>query len=54
MAIRADEHLQRYFEVEPGHPVLQLNRKIETSRPGFFIYSKVFCNTDEYGLYGTF
>jgi DNA-binding GntR family transcriptional regulator len=54
MAIRADDHLQHYFEVEPAHPVLQLNRKIETSRPGFFIYSKVFCNTDEYALYGTF
>jgi DNA-binding GntR family transcriptional regulator len=54
MAIRADDHLQHYFEVEAGHPVLQLNRKIETSRPGFLIYSKVFCNTDEYALYGTF
>jgi len=54
LAIKADTHLQQYFEVETGHPVLQLNRKIETNRPGFFIYSKVFCNTDEYVLYGTF
>ena len=54
LAIKADNHLQQHFEVEAGHPVLQLNRKIETNRPGFYIYSQVFCNTDEYVLYGTF
>ena len=54
LAIKADDHLQQHFEVEAGHPVLQLNRKIETNRPGFYIYSQVFCNTDEYALYGTF
>ena len=53
-AIVADERLQDYFKVGSGHPVLQLNRKIETNRPGFYIYSQVFCNTDEYALYGTF
>lgn len=54
LAITADEHLQKYFEVSPGHPVLQLKRKIETSRTGLYIYSEVFCNTDDYVLYGTF
>jgi DNA-binding GntR family transcriptional regulator len=54
LAITADEKLQQYFEVKPGHPVLQLKRKIETSRTGLFIYSQVFCNTDDYVLYGTF
>jgi DNA-binding GntR family transcriptional regulator len=54
LAITADEQLQKHFNVKPGHPVLQLNRKIETNRPGFYIYSQVFCNTDEYVLYGTF
>lgn len=54
LAIKADEHIQRYFKVEAGHPVLQLNRKIETNRPGYYIYSQVFCNTDEYALYGMF
>ena len=53
-AIKADKALQNYFRVKPGHPVLQLNRKIETNRPGLYIYSKVFCNTQEYGLSGTF
>ena len=53
-SIVADERLKDYFKVGSGHPVLQLNRKIETNRPGFYIYSQVFCNTNEYALYGTF
>ena len=54
LATAADERLQKYFEVKPRHPVLYLNRKMETNRIDFFIYSQVFCNTDEYALYGTF
>ena len=54
LAITADELIQKHFDVKPGHPVLQLKRKIETSRTGLYIYSQVFCNTDEYVLYGTF
>lgn len=54
LAITADERLQKYFEVKSGHPVLQLNRKIETNRPDFYIYSQVFCNTEEFALNGTF
>ena len=54
LVIVADERLKDYFKVGSGHPVLQLNRRIETNRPGFSIYSQVFCNTDEYALYGTF
>ena len=54
LAIVADERLKGFFRVDSGHPVLQLNRKIETNRQGFYIYSQVFCNTDEYALYGTF
>jgi DNA-binding GntR family transcriptional regulator len=53
-ALKANKELQEYFQVKAGHPVLQLNRKIETNRPGMHIYSKVFCNTQEYALFGTF
>ncbi|MDD3107921.1 MAG: GntR family transcriptional regulator [Alistipes sp.] len=53
-AIRADKRLQEYLKVRAGHPILQLNRKIETNRPGFHIYSQVFCATQGYGLIGTF
>lgn len=53
-AIRADKRLQDSFKVRAGHPILQLNRKIETNRSGFHIYSQVYCATQRYGLIGTF
>lgn len=53
-AIRADKRLQKSFNVRAGHPILQLNRKIETNRPGFHIYSQIYCATQRYGLIGTF
>ena len=53
-AIKADKRLQDHFRVKAGYPILQLNRKIETTRPDFHIYSQVFCVTHGYGLTGTF
>jgi len=53
-AIRADKRLQKSFNVRSGHPILQLNRKIDTDRAGFHIYSQIFCATQRYGLTGTF
>jgi len=53
-AIKADKRLGDYFGVKPGQPVLKLDRKIETNRIGFYLYSQVFCNTQEVALYGTF
>lgn len=53
-AIRADKRLQESFNVSAGHPILQLNRKIDTNRPGFHIYSQIFCVTQRYGLIGKF
>ncbi len=40
--------------MRPGYPVLQLNRRIDTNRDDFHIYSRVFCVTGKYGLTGTF
>jgi DNA-binding GntR family transcriptional regulator len=53
-AIRADKRMQHYLKVPAGHPVLQLNRRIDTNRAGFRIYSQLFCVTRKYGLTGTF
>ena len=53
-AIRADKRLQDSFNVSAGHPILQLNRKIDTNRPGFHVYSQVYCVTQRYGLVGAF
>lgn len=54
MAISASKLLQKHFKVGSEHPILMLNRKIETNRINYYIYSQVFCNTTEYALYGTF
>lgn len=54
MAICADKKMQEYLNVKEGSPILHLNRKIETNREGFFIYSQVYCNSDRYALFGTF
>jgi DNA-binding GntR family transcriptional regulator len=53
-AIKADAKLQEHFRIKAGHPVLQLNRKIDTNKMGLHIYSQVFCITDEIGVFGTF
>ncbi len=54
IAAIADEKIRHHFNIPKGHPVLQLNRKMETNRMNFYFYSQVFCNTDEYVLEGTF
>lgn len=54
MAIRANKKLQLCFEVKAGHPILQLNRRMDTSNPGLHIYSQIFCISDQYALIGTF
>jgi DNA-binding GntR family transcriptional regulator len=53
-AIRADETIHAYLNVPLGHPVLHLQRKLITNRPGFYFFSSVYCNSEEHALYGTF
>ena len=53
-AIPASEKISQYLQVQPGHPILHLERKINTSRPGFSFYSSLYCNTSEHALYGIF
>ena len=53
-AITAEDHIQKFLEVSESHPILQLERKISTSRISFFFYSKIYCNTEEHSLVGNF
>jgi len=53
-AIEADVTTAKYLSVKSGHPVLHLERKFDTNKPGFFIYSSIFCNTEEQAVYGLF
>lgn len=53
-AVPAGREISQYLQIKPGHPILHLERKINTSRPGFSFYSSLYCNTSEHALYGIF
>ncbi len=54
LAIRADERIQEHFNVKKNHPILRVDRKMETNRVGFSFYSQIYCNTSDYSLIGRF
>jgi len=53
-AIAADERIQEHFGVRRNHPILRIDRKLDTNRVGFTFYSQVYCNTSDYSLNGRF
>lgn len=53
-AILAEGEIMDHLKVKKGRPVLHLERKIETSRTNFFIYSSLYCNTETHALSGAF
>ena len=53
-AIEARSPIDKYLSVQQRHPVLHLERKFDTNRPGFNIYSSIFCNTVDQAVYGLF
>ncbi|MDL2244368.1 GntR family transcriptional regulator [Parabacteroides sp. OttesenSCG-928-J18] len=53
-AISADKRAHSLLQIRQGHPILQVNRKMETNRPGFYLYSQIICVTSKYGLSGRF
>ncbi|HEX2968866.1 MAG TPA: GntR family transcriptional regulator [Bacteroidales bacterium] len=53
-AIPANEKIGGYLRLKSGHPVLHLERKLETNRAGHFLYSSIYCNTGKYSIFGRF
>lgn len=53
-AIHPDKEICRFLKVCDGHPVLHLERKMHTNRPGLNIYSSIYCNTEEHAIFGVF
>jgi len=45
LAITADPRIQEHFKVKKNHPILRLDRKMETNRVGLAFYSQIYCNT---------
>ena len=54
LAIKADERIQEHFGVRKNHPILRLDRRMETNRAEFSFYSQIYCNTKDYSLTGRF
>ena len=54
LAITADHKIQHHFGVQKNHPILRMDRKMETNRIGFCFYSQLYCNTEDYSLIGRF
>jgi DNA-binding GntR family transcriptional regulator len=53
-ALPASNKISEYFAIPEGKPVLYLERKLNTNKSGFSIYSSIYCNTEDYFLYGSF
>jgi GntR family transcriptional regulator/GntR family frlABCD operon transcriptional regulator len=53
-AISASPKISSYLKLSKGQPVLHLERKMETSVPGLFLYSSIYCNTGKYSIFGRF
>lgn len=53
-AMPADKRISKLLKINPGHPVLHLERKISTNRKDFYFYSSLYCNTEDAALHGYF
>jgi len=53
-AIHASETVQKHLKVDSLTPILNLQRKLETNRINFNVYSFMFCDTREHELSGSF
>ena len=53
-AIPADDTISKHLQVNKGHPILHLERKIATNRVDYYFYSSLYCNTNISAIYGTF
>lgn len=53
-AIKADELIGKLLNLEIGEPVLSIERKLNTNREGFHIYSTIWFNSAKHSIYGTF
>jgi len=53
-AIPATENCQEHLGVAPDKPILKLQRKLSTNRLDYYVYSILYCNTEDHSLYGEF
>ncbi|WP_020531471.1 GntR family transcriptional regulator [Flexithrix dorotheae] len=49
-AIAADEEIAGLLQTEEESPILHIFRRYRTNRDGLFIYSSLYCNTEQYSI----
>jgi DNA-binding GntR family transcriptional regulator len=49
-AISASTKLAKSLNLNEGHPVLEIIRKLKTTKPGFYVYSFSYCNTNDFTI----
>jgi DNA-binding GntR family transcriptional regulator len=50
-AAKADKKISKLLMIQPGSPLLMMERKFTTNRPGLYIYSSLEAVTDKFILY---
>jgi len=53
-SVLADKKISEMLNIEEGSPILRLERRIDTNRINFSIYSSFYANTDKYLMHGAF
>jgi len=53
-AIKADQSIGQLLNLPIGEPVLYMERKLNTNREGFHIYSTIWFNSAKHSIFGTF
>ena len=53
-AILPDSKIKRLLNLKNEQPVLHIERKLNTNREGFHIYSTIYFNSEKHAIYGIF
>lgn len=49
-AISAEPDVSGFLGIAVGSPILHIHRKYGTNRPDYFVYSSLYCNTEDYAI----
>lgn len=53
-AVKADSTIGKLLKIKKGEPVLYMERKLNTNREGFHIYSTIYFNSEKHAIFGSF
>ncbi|MEL7585485.1 MAG: GntR family transcriptional regulator [Prolixibacteraceae bacterium] len=53
-ALKASKAIGKLLNIKEGDPVLYVERKLDTNREGFCIYSTIYFNSEKHAIFGSF